>query len=159
MQHRRILFFAEAVTLAHAARPIVLANCLQGLSHEPVVACDDRYKRFMVGQTWQTLPLRSISSQRFLRSLALGTPVYDLSTLRRYVADDIDLIERVKPDLIVGDFRLSLSVSARLAGIPYATITNAYWSPYCRDRSFPLPVLPFTRFSPLSIAASISSTA
>lgn len=150
MQHRRILFFAEAVTLAHAARPIVLANSLDGLGYERVMACDDRYKRFMVGQTWQTLPLHSISSQRLLRSLAWGTPVYDLPTLRRYVAEDIDLIERVKPDLIVGDFRLSLSVSARLVGIPYTTITNAYWSPYIRNKSFPLPVL---NFHQLRIAA------
>ncbi len=155
MQHRRILFFAEAVTLAHAARPIVLANSLDGIGYELVMACDDRYRRFMVGQTWQTLPLRSISSQRFLRSLAWGTPVYDLPTLRRYVAEDIDLIERVKPDLIVGDFRLSLSVSARLVGIPYATITNAYWSPYIRDMPFPLPVLPLSRCMPLAIAQAI----
>ena len=155
MQHRRILFFAEAVTLAHAARPIVMASSLDGLGYERVMACDDRYKRFMVGQTWQTLPLRSISSQRFLRSLAWGTPVYDLPTLRRYVAEDIALIERVKPDLIVGDFRLSLSVSARLVGIPYATITNAYWSPYIRDMPFPLPVLPLSRCMPLALAQAI----
>lgn len=155
MQHRRILFFAEAVTLAHVARPIVLAKSLEGLGHVPVMACDDRYKRFMANQTWETLPLRSISSQRFLRSLGWGTPVYDLPTLRRYVAEDIELIERVKPDLIVGDFRLSLSVSARLVGIPYATITNAYWSPYIRNMSFPLPVLPLSRYMPLAIAQPI----
>lgn len=152
---RRILFFAEAVTLAHVARPIVLANHLQGLGHEPVVACNERYRRFTADQPWQTLPLNSIGSEQFLQSLGRGTPVYDLPTLRRYVAEDIDLIERVKPDLIVGDFRLSLSVSARLVGIPYAAITNAYWSPYCRDRSFPLPVLPFTRCLPLAWAQAI----
>lgn len=152
---RRVLFFAEAVTLAHAARPIVLANSLAGLNYNMVMACDDRYQRFMTDQPWKTLPLHSISSQRFLRSLARGTPVYDRATLRRYVAEDIALIERVKPDLIVGDFRLSLGVSARLVGIPYATITNAYWSPYSRDRSFPLPVLPFTRCLPLSMAQTL----
>lgn len=158
MQHRRILFFAEAVTLAHVARPIVLANSLQGLGHEIVFACSDRYKRFMVDQPWQTLPLNSISSQQFLRSLASGSPIYDLPTLRRYVAEDIDLIERVKPDLIVGDFRLSLSVSARLMGIPYTTITNAYWSPFIRDMPFPLPVLPLSRCMPLAIAQPIFDT-
>ena len=136
--------------MAHAARPIVLANSLEGLGHELVMACGDRYSRFMANQTWQTLPLHSISSQRFLRSPAWGTPVYDLPTLRRYVAEDIDLIERVKPDLIVGDFRLSLSVSARLVGIPYTTITNAYWSPFIRNMPFPLPVL---NFHQLRIAA------
>ena len=75
MQHRRILFFAEAVTLAHAARPIVLANSLEGLGYEPVMASDDRYRRFMTNQSWQTLPLHSISSQQFLRSVTWGTPV------------------------------------------------------------------------------------
>ena len=155
MQHRRILFFAEAVTLAHAARPIVLANCLEGLGYHIVLACDDRYKRFLLNQRWQSLPLRSISSQRFLRSLAWGTPVYDLPTLRRYVAEDLDLIERVKPDLIVGDFRLSLCVSARLVGIPYTTITNAYWSPFVGNMPFPLPVLPLSRCMPLAIVQPI----
>ena len=155
MQQRRILFFAEAVTLAHAARPIVLANSLEGLGHHIVMACDDRYKRFMVDQSWPTLPLRSISSQRFLRSLAWGSPVYDLPTLRRYVAEDLALIKRVKPDLIVGDFRLSLSVSAKLVGIPYTTITNAYWSPFIRNMTIPLPVLPPSRCMPLAIAQQI----
>lgn len=155
MRNRRILFFAEAVTLAHVARPIVLANSLQGLGHDIFFACSDRYSRFIVNQPWHTLPLHSISSQRFLQSLARGKPVYDLPTLRCYLAEDIELIERVKPDMIVGDFRLSLSVSARLAGIPYATITNAYWSPYIRDMPFPLPVLPLSRLLPLAIAQPI----
>ena len=75
--------------------------------------------------------------------------------MRRYVAEDIDLIERVKPDLIVGDFRLSLSVSARLVGIPYTTITNAHWSPFIRKMSFPLPVLPLSRCMQLAIAQPI----
>ena len=97
MQQRRILFFAEAVTLAHAARPIVLANSLKGLNFELVMACDERYSRFMADQPWQTLPLRSISSQRFLRSLAWGTPLYDLPTLRRYVAEDLALIAASSP--------------------------------------------------------------
>ena len=134
---------------------MVLAKSLEVLGHEAVMACDERYRRFMDEQTRQTFPLHSISSQQFLRSLAWGTPVYDLPTLRRYVAEDIELIERVKPDLIVGDFRLSLSVSARLVGIPYTAITNAYWSPYIRNMPFPLPVLPLSRCLPLAIARPI----
>lgn len=51
MKHRRILFFAEAATLAHVARPTVLANNLEGLGHEPVMACDDRYRCFIHGRS------------------------------------------------------------------------------------------------------------
>ena len=152
MRLRRVLFFAEAVTLAHVARPIVLASSLEGLNFETIIACDDRYGRFLADQSFRSMPLHSISSQRFLGSLRRGTPIYDLETLRRYVAEDIDLISRLQPDLIVGDFRLSLCVSARLVGIPYATVTNAYWSPYCREKSFPLPELPFTRCLPIPTA-------
>lgn len=152
---KRILFFAEAVTLAHVARPIALARGLDAARCEVLMACHARYQRFFADEPWQTLPLDSIGSPQFLRALASGSPVYDTSTLRRYVKEDIALIERIKPDLIVGDFRLSLSVSARLAGIPYATITNAYWSPYHPMRRFPVPVLPLTRWLPLPLASQV----
>jgi UDP:flavonoid glycosyltransferase YjiC (YdhE family) len=39
-------------------------------------------------------------------------------------------------------------VSARLAGVPYVTVTNAHWSPYARPR-YLVPELPITeRFGP-----------
>lgn len=152
---RKVLFFAEAVTLAHVARPIALARSLHTGSYDVVVACHPRYQAFLDPEPWQTVPLQSISSAEFLRALARGSPVYNVETLRRYIVDDLALIGRIKPDLIVGDFRLSLSVSARLAGIPYATVTNAYWSPYYSIRQFPLPALPMTRFLPLPLARAL----
>lgn len=153
MNHKtRILFFAEAVTLAHVARPIALANGLNPAQYDIVMACDKRYQHFMADEPWQTLPLHSISSQQFLRALASGSPVYNAATLRNYVREDLQLIEQNKPDIIVGDFRLSLSISARLVGIPYITITNTYWSPYYHKKDFPLPVLPMTRLLPIAAA-------
>lgn len=152
---RRVLFFAEAVTLAHVARPIALAQGLGAAGHEVVVACDPRYHGFLAHEPWQTLALHSISSARFLRALASGSPVYDAETLRAYVRQDLEIIQRVQPDLIVGDFRLSLSVSARLARVPYAAVTNAYWSPFYPVRRFPVPVLPLTRFLPVPLARQV----
>lgn len=159
MAAKRVLFFAEAVTLAHVARPIVLARALLPSGLEPLMACSPRYRRFCEPEPWQTVSLNSIPSEQFLRALARGSPVYDLRTLQEYVAEDLRLIDSVKPDLIVGDFRLSLSVSARLAGVPYATITNAYWSPYLARKEYPLPVLPITRWLPLPLAALLFQVA
>ncbi len=149
---KRILFFAEAVTLAHVARPIALARGLDPNFYEIIMGCNSRYQQFLEHEPWKTLPLHSISSQQFLQALAYGRPVYDVETLRGYVKEDLMLLEKVEPDLIVGDFRLSLSVSARLVGIPYIAITNAYWSPYYIKGGFPLPVLPMTQILPLPIA-------
>lgn len=152
---QKILFFAEAVTLAHVARPIALARGLDVSRIETIVACHPRYERFLRGEAFRTVPLDSADSALFVERLARGSPVFDAATLRRYVRDDLALIERLQPDLVVGDFRLSLSVSARLAGIPYAAVTNAYWSPHAIDQRLPLPVLPMTRLLPLAAARAL----
>jgi UDP:flavonoid glycosyltransferase YjiC (YdhE family) len=151
----RILFFAEAVTLAHVARPFVLAAALDPELYEVCWAAHPRYNHLL-----GTLPfarqrsLDSISSEQFLAALAKGTPVYDTATLRSYVTQDLALIREFTPDLIVGDFRLSLSVSARVAGVPYVAVTNAYWSPFARQR-FPLPDLPMNRFLGVAVAGAM----
>lgn len=155
MRPRRVLFFAEAVTLAHVARPIALAQGLDRTAYECTIACDTRYERFLQGGPFRHVPLGSISSVQFLAALATGSPVYSLDTLRGYMREDLALIERWQPDVVVGDFRLSLSASARLAGVPYVAISNAYWSPYYARPGYPMPVLPMTKVLPLPVAQTL----
>ncbi len=47
---KRVLFFAEAVTLAHVARPITLAKGLDPTRYEVVMACDPRCQQFLQAQ-------------------------------------------------------------------------------------------------------------
>lgn len=143
---RRVLFIAEAVTLAHVARPLALAQALDPARYEVIFACDDRYNSLLESLWFKFLPLYSISTEQFLKSLATGSRLYDKATLDAYVRADMELIKTCQPDIIVGDFRLSLSVSARLAGKPYITISNAYWSPYARPH-FTVPELPMLKFT------------
>lgn len=137
-KRQRILFFAEAVTLAHVARPAVLAQALDRNRYEIIFASALRYQAlFPVLQSrWETIDC--IPSEEFIEKLAKGERLYGKDTLRSYVEQDIDLIDKHKPDLVVGDFRLSLAVSAPATKTPYVTITNAYWSPYA-NRRFPIP--------------------
>lgn len=140
----RILFVAEAVTLAHLARPLVLAGALDPARYEVILAVAPHYEGLTRGLPFEVRPIRSIPPARFLAALESGSPIYDAETLEGYVADDLALIGEVRPDAIVGDCRLSLSVSARLAKIPYLAITNAYWSPHAKA-GFPMPELPLSR--------------
>ncbi len=146
-----ILFFSECVTLAHLARPLVLAGAAQRAGHRVTLARSDAYAAVAAHYDFTTEALSSISPRQFAAALASGSPLYDAATLDAYIADDLRIIERLKPDLVVGDFRLSLSVSARLAGVPYTTITNAYWSPYGNQR-YTVPNLPLTHFLPIPVA-------
>lgn len=153
---RRILFVAEAVTLAHVARPLALSESLDESGWTMDFACSPK-AHWLLGQfRGEVHNLASIDSAQFLDALAHGRPLYDVATLERYVADDRALLERVRPDLVVGDFRLSLSVSARLAGVPYLAISNAYWSPFVRQR-YPLPEHPLARQVGLRLAQTLFS--
>lgn len=146
MSRRKVvLFIAEAATLAHIARPLVLARSLDPARYEVHFACADRFQFVFENESFTRWTIQSISSEHFVRSLAKGSPPFDYHTLAGYAEEEEALFEQVRPDLIVGDFRLSLSVSASLAGIPYASITNAHWSPYARGR-YPMPDLPMVRF-------------
>lgn len=143
-RRQRVLFVAEAVTLAHIARPLALARALDPRLYEVFLACDTRFSALSPRLPFAVRPIRSIPTDRFLRSLDRGSPVYDARTLRGYVREDLEVIRETAPDVVVGDFRLSLSVSARLARVPYMAITDACWSPYGRQR-YPLAEHPTTR--------------
>ncbi len=141
---RRILFFAEAATLAHVARPMVLAQALEKAGYDVYFACNPTYQNLFDPLSRPWISIKSISSEEFLEALAKGRPLYRQEQLRDYVEEDLRVIDQVSPDLIVGDFRLSLSISARISNIHYMTITNAYWSPYARP-NYIVPELPITR--------------
>ncbi|BBL57797.1 glycosyltransferase [Methylomonas koyamae] len=148
----RILFFAEAVTLAHVARCISIANKLHEQGKYYIgLASDARFDKVVGETSCQRIPLYSVSSEFFAKRLATGMPVYDVETLSKYVDEDVGIINQFHPDFIFGDFRLSLAISSKLTKIPYATITNAYWSPYA-NISYPVPELLLTRFFGVNFA-------
>src|SRR6185437_7141496 len=151
---RRILVVAEAVTLAHLGRPLALANILEQLGHEVVFACTPSASRWLAMEGRAYEPVWSISSEDFRRSLARGAPLYDRATLLRYVEDDLDIIDRVRPDVIIGDFRLSLYVSARLRKRPYGAVTNAYWSPRYFEIT-QVPEIPLVRWLGVPVADAV----
>src|SRR6188508_1566703 len=126
---RRVLFIAEAVTLAHVGRMMSLAESLDPDRYEATVAFDSRYAAAAGMSAVPVLPIQTIPAVQFFKALAGGSPIYGWRDLVQYVEDDRALIRKVRPDVVVGDFRLSLVASAQLENVPYVTVTNAYWSP------------------------------
>ncbi len=134
---KRVLFLCETVTLAHVVRSLSLANSLQEEGYEIYFAArevpatvEDRM------QNLHRLPLESsVSSRDFLKSLSRGKIPYDVKTIETQVDEDLQLLAEIRPCLVVGDFRHSLLISARLAGVQYLNITNLTW-----NRTAQLPV-------------------
>jgi len=153
---KRILFFAESVTLAHLARPYVLANAVKA-EFDTHLGTSSVYEHLFQFDGITRHRITSLSPHEFTRRLNGIRPVYRASEIEANVAEDLKLIDEIKPDILVGDFRLSLYISARLRKIPHLTITNAYWSPLVKQR-FVVPDLPFVRYMGTNLSQAMFST-
>ena len=83
IKRKKVLFFSEAVTLAHIVRPIVLAKSLDPLSYESVLVAHPRYRQLFPDIKLRFIDVNSISPNQFINALAKGKPLYDLETLSR----------------------------------------------------------------------------
>jgi UDP:flavonoid glycosyltransferase YjiC (YdhE family) len=143
---KRILFMAEAVTLAHVGRPLLLAQGLDPTRFEVHFAVAPWGRRWLGKGAMQVHELRTTRApESFGNALAKGQPLFTLAALAAGFDEDRALLDAIRPDLVVGDFRLSLAASARVSGVPYANICNAYWSPWADPLLHPLPELPHVR--------------
>ncbi|CAM3916060.1 glycosyltransferase [Vibrio aerogenes] len=145
----KLLFIGEAVTLAHVARPWTLACFMAERGYDVHFASEDRFNFLFDNDTPVTrhhLPCRSHES--FLEAVENCRPLFESETLIRYVEQETELLKRVKPDVVIGDFRHSLSVSCRVLSVPYVGLNNAYWSPYVVNSVLPVPehkTIPFSK--------------
>jgi UDP:flavonoid glycosyltransferase YjiC (YdhE family) len=136
---------AEGITMAHFTRPAVLAEALDPAEWEVHFRTPTRFHRLLPPAISRVGDLRTLDPGTFLDLLARGAVLYTSKTIQQYVQDELAIFEEVKPDLVIGDCRLSLCISAPVARVPFASIFNAYWSPYRRQPAV-VPELPVTQW-------------
>jgi len=142
---KKILFFAEGITMTHFVRPAALAETLDPAQWEVYFRTPRRYHPFLRQIFTQLGDLETMDPATFLDRLARGKPAYPAEVLHRYVLDELRILDEIRPDLVIGDFRLSLCVSAPLRRTPFAFIFNAQWSPYRRQPAI-VPDVPITKW-------------
>ena len=133
--------------MAHFVRPLALAGALAPGEFDVHFFAPARFSRYLQDHSFAKGTLASMPGEQFLANISKGAPLFPAAVIRQYVHQDRELIESIRPDLVIGDMRLSLPISARLERVPYAVIVNAYWSPFARRRSI-IPSLPITRIIP-----------
>jgi UDP:flavonoid glycosyltransferase YjiC (YdhE family) len=140
----KVLFIGEDVSLAHVSRPLQLAGALNSDQYEIHFASSAQRAQLVEAAGYRFHPIPVLSNELFKERLRLGRPVLCEEYLTTAIAADLDLFKRIRPHAVVGDFRLSLAISAPLAGVPYFSLTNAHWSPNTALR-MNVPDLPVTR--------------
>ncbi|MDW6001929.1 glycosyltransferase [Vibrio mangrovi] len=145
----KLLFIGEAVTLAHVARPWALACFMAEKGYDVHFATENRFEFLFDTKSGVTRHHLSCRSHKdFLEAVENCRPLFETDILIDYVEQEIDLLETLRPDVVIGDFRHSLSISCRILSIPYVGLNNAYWSPYVVNSVLPVPehkTIPFSK--------------
>jgi UDP:flavonoid glycosyltransferase YjiC (YdhE family) len=142
---KRILFVSEAITLAQMVRLVMLARALPRDRYE-VHFASSQFPGFVFdGLDVRRWPLWGLSPDKAMARVASGKRLYSRRVLRRSIEADRQVIQAIKPDLVIGDLRWSLAVSAPMCGVPLVSLINAYWSPFANRSGFPMPEHPMVR--------------
>ena len=140
-----ILFMAESITMAHILRPLMLAEILNKADNKIFFACSKKYQPWVEEKKLSYCEIYSLQTQTFQQRLSVGKTFLVHDEISDQVTEDLQLLQSLCPDVVIGDFRLSLGISARIANIPYLSIINSYW-PRFDPKMMPVPDIPFFRF-------------
>ena len=128
----RALLFADANFLAHVSRLLEVGRVLRG-DHGLSVsfAGEGPYLSLVRDEGFDVHPCFTVPKEKTLNLARRGTLV-DPWWWHRVVADsirsDIDVIERVRPQVVLGDMHWSLRASSLSCGVPYVSLVNASWT-------------------------------
>ncbi len=75
--------------------------------------------------------LKTVQPDKLLETTRRGRANWhNYETLKEFVEEDLGLFERIEPDLVLNDMRLSVPTACKAANMPLAAILNASWTNY-----------------------------
>lgn len=127
----RFLLTAAGNTLSHVAKCLALRDALAARGHEVHLAASASRSPFLreAGVPHEVLPEPGDVDHAPAPTLAwFRAPRFEAC-----VRAEADLIRRLRPDRVLGVFRFTGAVSARLAGVPYDALVCGCMTPACEE--------------------------
>ncbi len=155
---RHVLVIGDSMSLAHVARAMVLTRRLLEEGHRVTFATGAPHQNLAKQEGFDPLLVHCVPPEQALAAIRRGSHIFDLKTVGEYVESDLSLISKVQPDLIIGDMRMSLNVSAELAGVPYWSIVSGYMTPWYSVEEHPPETFPIVRLLGQRISRAIFPT-
>jgi UDP:flavonoid glycosyltransferase YjiC (YdhE family) len=121
----------EGSILAHVGRTVTIANAMAPNAFDIRFAASGAYADKIDPGRWPVVPVYTQDRNELLDRLKTGGSAFTVEELEKYVEDERRVLSEIKPNVVVGDFRPSLGISAPSLGIRYVCVTNAVWTKYC----------------------------
>ena len=115
-----------AIGQSHLTRMLILARALQQVGGE-VTFGFAKYHQLLEREGFSFFIVADVSVIDFGSNVFA---VYTPSFVERCVEEELRAIENFRPDVIVGDMRLTAAISSRVTGKPFVSIVNGYMTDY-----------------------------
>lgn len=137
----RVLIMPVGIGLAHIGRTIMIGRELSRQGVEVLFGTGNDALAILKNERFPYYQLPEFNREAYEKKLKHNDPrVYTRKLLERFVAAELRLYKKIQPDLVMYDARLSAKVSAKIAGIPTVSITNADVTPYYDFSKVKIPV-------------------
>ena len=131
-----ILFSPASNVLFHVGRCTALAHELAKRGHRTILAGVPRYLRdpAVADESSRFVALPDFDPDKGMDLLRSITRVPDQSLVDALVDAEIEALREVRPDVVVTDFRPTMTISARSCGLPLVALLLSHWMPgYAAD--------------------------
>src|SRR2546422_861819 len=139
MADGKTIFFAPASNiLFHVARCLELAQELRRRGHRVICAGARRYLQDPVvtaGEEFEYYELPDFAAEEALGILRDIGKIPAARFLRELIEAELRAFDRLKPDLVVADFRPTSYISARVCRVPLVSLLLSVWMQQYFDRS------------------------
>jgi MGT family glycosyltransferase len=128
---KKILVMLDGNFLAHTSRPFEVAKILRESGFETIFAGEGQYMNLPKDAGFQVIDIKTINPEIVMKCARQSRcNFYDYPLIKELVELELELLEQVKPDLVVADFRVPLSTSCEIAAISLVSIMNSAWTNY-----------------------------
>lgn len=138
----KVLAIVYGTSLAHVSRALEVARVLRDRKYEVQFAGKGQYLSFARDEGFLVHELPCIPEERIKESVRKQklNELYSEEELEAFVKAELELYERIAPDFLLVDTRISASTSAQLAGLKRVALTNSHMTlyrkiPFFRKRS------------------------
>jgi MGT family glycosyltransferase len=124
--HQHLLMLPNAIAQSHHTRLILIAQELQSRGVEVAFAYPEEHP--LLKQ--HNFPVYQVPDAAITDFSSNVFAAYTPDLVEKCVQAELDIINQFKPDAIIGDFRLTAGITAKLARIPYISVVNGYMTDY-----------------------------
>lgn len=131
------LFFPYANQLGSTVPSITLALLLKENGHKVVYASKGKYTQVLVEKGFEVVPINEISYLQYRKHVdENNVDFYSESLITHLVEKELEIIEEIKPDIIVTNNRPTIKISSQLANIKLVTIVIPTLTKYYNHRYY-----------------------